>query len=150
MKKSEVMKRLHNVSELLTTIKPPTPENENIHLKGLPHSARVILGQLYKMVELNQRTLSKYVGYSPQAVSKSIKKLEHKGLIVKNNGPQKNENNITLTQIGKETAEKLGKIIDGFSELAFDGFSDQDLSIFNDFLERIYNNLNDETEGKIK
>jgi MarR family transcriptional regulator for hemolysin len=149
MKRNEVMKKLHNVSELLSTIKPTTPENENINLRGLPHSARNILVKLYEMVELNQRTLSKHVGCSPQAVSKSIKKLEHKGLIVKNSGSQKNENNIMLTQIGKETAEELGKIIDGFSEVAFDGFSDQDLSTFNDLLERIYNNINYEKEGKI-
>jgi DNA-binding MarR family transcriptional regulator len=141
MQRDEVLKRLHDISELLTTIKPPVTENENIHLKGLPHSSRDILGQLYINGEMNQRTLSKHIGCSPQAISKSVSKLAKNGLIIKKNGSQKNENKILLTQVGKETANELEKIIEQYADIIFDGFSDHDISIFDDLLERIYKNL---------
>jgi DNA-binding MarR family transcriptional regulator len=141
MEKDEALKKLHSISELLTTIKPPTSENQNIELRGLPHSARDILGQLYIQGKMNQRTLSKHIGCSPQAISKSVSILESKGLIIKKSGSQKNENNIILTQIGKETAAELKKIIEGYAEMVFNRFSDQDISIFSDFLKQIHDNI---------
>jgi DNA-binding MarR family transcriptional regulator len=141
MEKDEALKKLHTISELLTSIKPPTPENQNIELRGLPHSSRDILGQLYIQGEMNQRTLSKHIGCSPQAISKSVSILESKGLIIKKNGPQKNENNIILTQIGRETAAELKKIIEGYAKMVFNKFSDEDLSIFSDFLKQIHDNI---------
>ena len=144
MKKDEVLKKLHDISELLTTIRPPLPLNQSTYLEGLPHSARDILVQLHVNGEINQRTLAKHVGCSPQAISKSVVKLEARGLIVKNNGTQKNEKNITLTKIGEEIAVQLQNIIKEYAEVVFKGFSTQDISTFNSFLEQLYDNISNQ------
>ncbi|MFT5871238.1 MAG: DNA-binding MarR family transcriptional regulator [Clostridium sp.] len=150
MKKDEVLKRLHSISEILTTVKPPTSKNENIQLGGLPHSARDILVQLYAKGEMNQLTLSKHVGCSPQAISKSVSILERKGLIIKNSISRKNQNNIILTQVGKEAAVQLKKIIEEHAEMVFNGFCDEDISAFSVFLKQIYENMNNGEGREIK
>ena len=149
MKKDEVLKRMHSISEILTTIKLPTSKNENIQLRGLAHSAREILVQLYTKGEMNQLTLSKHIGCSPQAISKSVSILERKGLIIKNSISQKNQNNISLTQVGKETAKELKKTIEAHAEVVFNGFCDEDISTFSFFLKQIYENINSGEEREI-
>jgi DNA-binding MarR family transcriptional regulator len=150
MKKEEVLKTLHSISEILTTMKPPTSEKENIQLRGLPHSGRDILVQVYTKGEMNQLTLSKHIGCSPQAISKSVSILERKGLIIKNSISRKNQNNISLTQVGKETAKELKKIIKEHAKVVFNGLSDEDISTFSVFLKQIHENMNSGEEREIK
>ena len=140
------LKKMHDISELLVNVKPPD-HIENDNLKGLPHSAREILASLFEKGEMNQRTLSKFVGVSPQAISKTIRTLCKKELVIKKNGVQKNENFISLTSEGKKTAEILCEIIKSKSEDYFLGFSDAEVKIFGEMLNRIEKNI---LKGEIK
>ncbi|MFA9422205.1 MAG: MarR family winged helix-turn-helix transcriptional regulator [Sedimentibacter sp.] len=141
MKKVNVMKKLLDISELTKEIKTPRQDNEEISMKGLNHSARDIIGVLSRQGSMNQRSLSKFVGCSPQAISKAITKLEGKKLIIKESGSQKNENNIFLTELGEKTDVELKKIIENHSEIIFGSFSEDELILFMDMLNRIERNI---------
>ncbi len=115
--KSEIMGKMLRLSEFLSAKDPETvkiEENEDflsLRALDLSHSGRRCLAILWREGKQNQRNLAKSLEISPQAVSEIVKKLLEKGCILKEQGLQKNENFISLTETGAVYGQLLDKII---------------------------------------
>lgn len=104
---------------------------------NLPHSGRKMLVVLQEKGESNQRTLAHEVGISPQAASESIKKLELSGCVKKENGTQKNEKLISLTDLGEEMANLLHLIIALHAKQLFHSFSLEEVGQLGSLLDKL-------------
>lgn len=147
MKKSDVLAKFLKVNELIRNQRDIAEnsngrsqkidkniDNNNVKLN---HSSKSMLCVLLNNDGINQRNLAGLLSISPQAVSESIKKLESFELIIKENGSQKNENIIFLTDLGKDKAKLLRRKISAHANKVFKDFSDEELSLFFDLLNKI-------------
>lgn len=96
----------------------------------ISQSGRSILCLLLQEEGINQRTISKHLNITAQAVSGTIKILECKGLIVKKSGDINNENIISLTDEGKKFALEFDKRIQASAEKVLKDFTEEELLIF--------------------
>lgn len=97
---------------------------------------------------LNQRSVAKRTGISPQGVSDMIKKLELKGVLNEEHGAKYNENILTLTEEGKKIAIKIEEHKQQVAEDMFNGFTDEEIDIFYTLLQKVESNI--VTKLKIK
>lgn len=150
MTRVEVLAKLHRLSETVQEEhdrgKQRWSENEKetfhkLHALKLPHSGRKMLSVLYAKGGMNQRALALQLGISPQAVSESVKKLEHLGYIIKENGSQKNENLISLTEEGGEMAKFLIDLIGHHASELFRTFSDDEVQQLGVLLDKLMLNV---------
>ncbi len=92
---------------------------------------------------LTQRELAKLGGTSAASVGVSLKKLENKGYITRVS--DKNDSRailISLTEKGENFIEKAHVIFQTLDKDTFDGFSDKELEVFDNFIDRLNTNLN--------
>lgn len=133
MGKQDTLTKIHDV---LNQIKgeggvTDTYIREHLHadlgVSSLAHTARKILDILAQHnTGMNQRTLAKCVGVSPQAISVQIKKLEQRGFLIKTSGTQKNENLITLTEVGYQVGIVLNQAVKHHADHALRDFNDEE------------------------
>lgn len=108
--------------------------------KGMSPIARDVLCLLLKEGNLNQRTIAKIMKVTGQAVSELMKKLECKELITRKQGEWNNENIISLTPKGLETATQLQDKIQEMAECRFTNFTEEEMNNLFALLEKIENN----------
>ncbi len=109
----------------------------------LSFTAKRTLCILLEEESINQRSISKMLGVSAQTVSEMIKNLENKEIIVKTQGEINNENFISLTESGKETALETSKRITERADKTFSGLTQEEIKVLGVILDKIgQNNLN--------
>lgn len=150
MTQVEVLAKLHQLSETVQEKRERGQQRwsedekesfDKLHALKLPHSGRKMLSVLSVKGGMNQRALALQLGISPQAVSESVKKLEHLGYIIKENGSQKNENLISLTEEGEEMAKFLIDLIGRHACEVFRTFSDDEVQQLGVLLDKLMQNV---------
>lgn len=142
-KKAEILGKFHQLTE--KSMEKPfhqrqnsaSPLVEQLHSLRLSHAARRSLVLLQQEGKQNQRTLAKSLDISPQAVSELVKKLLHHGCIIKEQGSQKNENLLSLSELGENYALHLKIAIEIHSEDFFKSFTEEDLQQFESLLDKL-------------
>ncbi len=95
----------------------------------------------------SQRELAKKLGTSPASVGVSLKKLENKGYILRKvDDNDSRANIIELTQKGDEFIENTHELFQKLDKETFDGFSDEELDLFENFMDRLHQNLSNMLE----
>jgi len=72
--------------------------NKNLESHGIYSSEWSIITTLHEQGSMTQGTLASYLNIEPPAVSKSLVKLEQKGLIMRIPGDDKREKQVALTE----------------------------------------------------
>ena len=92
----------------------------------------------------SQKDLAKHFGISPAAVAVSLKKLESDGYIKREKCSERSDsryNEIKITELGRKVVSESCKYFRHVDSQAFKGFSDEELDVFADLLERVQENL---------
>lgn len=131
MTKRELLMKLGSIFE---KTKPRDMKNYDVKLSP---SARSLLYTLLEEDCLNQRTIAKKLNITAQGVSDIVKKLETLELIIKESGEVYNENFIKLTKNGRVLAKEIDKKADLYSKQFFENFTDEDISLFSELLDKI-------------
>ncbi len=101
------------------------------------HNSKEIFFLLFKNGEMNQRSLAKLLGVSPQSISENIKKLIDKKLVSKHIGQLHNENIVVLTDKGYEIGMNIDKVITNLSYDLFNAFSEEELKEFSNLIKKL-------------
>lgn len=91
----------------------------NHHLEDLGINATQmhLLFEISSHCDMNQENISKRCNINKGAVARSIKKLEDKGLIVRQiDENNRRQNKVSLTELGRETLDKSVKILSKWEE----------------------------------
>lgn len=90
----------------------------------------------------NQKAIAKELNVSPAAITVSMQKLEKNGYIERNVAKSDSRcNDIRISPRGTQIIEQTAKKFDSVDEIAFRGFTPEELETLTDFLERICHNL---------
>ncbi len=121
---------------------PPRPPKDELKM---PPCARGILRLLLTEESLNQRTLAKAMRVTAPAVSDAVKKLEQRALIGRTHGELNNEYMITLTEKGRDIAEKVSEKERKHAEKLFCDFTAEELETLHVLMEKMYHNATKDT-----
>ena len=115
---------------------------ENVSTKiGLHRTQHIILMKLAKNDSLpSQKELCEHIGVSAAAISGALKKLEDGGFIVRKIGNDNRFNQVTITEQGKAVVSETEKIFAEIDRGLFESFSQEEIAIFKEFLEKINKN----------
>ncbi len=90
----------------------------------------------------SQRELAKKLGTSPASVGVSLKKLEHKGYISRTVADNDSRANIIqLTPKGDDFIENSHELFQKLDKETFEGFSDEEMNLLDNFMDRLHENL---------
>ena len=115
--------------------------NENMKKYNLTATQILILGYLNEKKEdtIIQKDLCDYLSLKHSTVISILRRLEIKGLIIKKTN-YKSE--VEITEKGVELVKLVG-VNKGFVEdKLLEGFNEKEIKQLNDYLDRIYSNLN--------
>lgn len=111
-----------------------------------------LLFHIFKSEEpLSQKELAAFFEVSPAAIAVSVKKLE-KGGYIKREALKDDMrfNEITVTDKGKNILFKTKALVDEVDTHMFKDFSEKELLLFCDCLEKMQKNLNDFEQEEVK
>lgn len=109
---------------------------------GIYRGQPQIMDYLIKNGESTQRELADYLHVSPASIAVSVKRMAKAGLLEKSaNENDLRFNKIKITPKGIEIEKACRAEFDKIDRRMFNGFSQEELEIFSDFLERINKNL---------
>ncbi len=109
---------------------------------GLHRTQHRILMHLARKGNLSsQKELAAHLEITPAAISGALQKLESDGYILRSLGTDNRFNEITITDKGREIVEKTRMLFSHVDDRLFEGFSEEELSAFTGYLERIIANL---------
>ncbi len=133
MDKMKTLIKIFKLSEYVKLEGKKNHENYHHPLKNnLTKSHNRILGVLQRHGTLNQRTLSKHLNISPQAVSETIKKLECDNLIYKDDNGK-----INLTKTGNDYAVDFNNRVTAHAEELLKDFTDEELQNVINFIDKL-------------
>ncbi len=90
----------------------------------------------------SQRDHAKKLGTSPASVGVILKKLENKGYILRKvDDNDSRANTIELTPKGDEFLENTHELFQKLDKETFEGFSNDELDLFENFMDRLHQNL---------
>ncbi len=102
-----------------------------------------LLMLLSEQENVSQKELAKKMGTSPASVGVSIKKIEEKGFVLRENDENDSRaNKITLTQKGDDGVENLHKIFQALDKATFVNFSEDEMETLEKLMDKLQNNLN--------
>ncbi len=96
----------------------------------------------------SQKELAEYLDVTPAAVSGALQKLECDGYIERNLGIDNRFNEVTITEKGRDIVEKTRVAFSEVDNRLFNNFSDDEISDFLDYLERILKNIKGENSNE--
>ena len=112
---------------------------------GVYRSQHQILMYVSNNPNVSQKDLAKMYGVSGATIAVSLKKLEKGGYITRLADEADNRiNQVSVTEKGKEVIHKSFLIFEETDRCFFDGFTDEEMAQFLDFMERAYKNMADE------
>ena len=114
------------------------------HTGVYPTQHRLLM-ELYRNPNCSLVGLAEKFDVSAAAIAVSLKKLEKGGYITRLADEADNRiNQVSVTEKGKEVIHKSFLIFEETDRCFFDGFSDEEMAQFLDFMERAYKNMADE------
>lgn len=137
--KLETLHKILKLNEFVKlSIEKDKKQNHHPLKNDLSKSSRRMLWVLRENGSLNQRTISKMLNVSPQAISESVKKLEANNLIIKDTS-NKNETIIELTKEGLKQSNALKDSIQKHANILLSEFSDEELIPIIEFINKLIN-----------
>lgn len=114
--------------------------NEIALSHGLTMSMAFILINISKKGS-NPTKLGPQMGMQANSLSRTLKSLEEKGLIVrqKSEDGDKREVNVYLTELGVEARKASNAIIAEFNEILYENISDEERQLFVKLISRVHN-----------
>lgn len=114
---------------------------------GFHHSQHRMLMHLARYEHIpSQKELADAMGISPAAVTTTLKRLEKEGYIARTVTDADNRRNeIRITDAGLAAINESRAIFEAVDSRLFDGISEEELSAFTSVLERMRDNLKEET-----
>lgn len=111
---------------------------------GLTEGQPKVLSILRGMEGCQQKELASFCHVEPATMTSLLSKMEQCNLIYRD--PKKlpggaRANSIFLTDLGKEKADAVLKLVQELENVAFDGFREEEKELFLEFFERVRNNL---------
>lgn len=141
-KKLETLQRIFQLNEFVKLSADEDKAKHHHRLKiDLGKSSKRILWLLKRNGPLNQRSISKELNISPQAISEAVKKLECENLIIKDIS-NKNETIISLSELGNERSEVIKELIQNHANTLFDDFDENELQQVINFINKLINKEN--------
>lgn len=119
-------------------------KNREMEVHGLKGTHVMCLYQLRQNIEgLTAKELATLCGEDKAAVSRSLSKLESKGLISFTDieGKKRYRTVITLTEEGSRVCDQINQKIDELLKIYSEGISEEEREVFYHVLARIANNL---------
>ena len=111
---------------------------------GLHRGQPPLIMQLYKHDGMTHSELAEKLEVTPATVTNMVKRIERDGLVVRRRDDQDERiSRVYLTDEGKAMREKLMANIKGIESDIFEGFSEEEIKLFNSFMKRITKNLRD-------
>ena len=89
----------------------------------------------------NQASIAKSLDISPAAVSVTVQKLEKAGLVQRCEGADAREKNVSLTQAGRDTAEKTHRLFTRVDDAMCSGMTEGELDALCSALAKMIDNL---------
>lgn len=112
---------------------------------GVYRSQHQILMFVSENPGVSQKELAKMYGVSGATIAVSLKKLERGGYIERMVDQKDNRcNQICITDKGKEIVEDSVRIFCQMEHCMFEGFSEHDMVMLGELLDRIYSNMDRE------
>ena len=114
---------------------------------GLSDGQPKVLQRLLQHEGVSQKALAEACHVRPATMTALLRKMLADGLVYRQSLHAANGKRvfgIYLTDAGRELAEKVMQSLDKVSQLALQGFSDQELEIFISYLQSMGNNLEKE------
>jgi transcriptional regulator slyA len=115
--------------------------NSVISRKGVFSSEWTIMKVIHQGRERSQTELAKELGVEAAAISKTLAKLEDKGLIEKHSLLGQRGKFIALTEKGETLMDPIGHLVDKHRTAALAGLSEEELHKLLESLKKIENNL---------
>ena len=97
---------------------------------------------------LSQKELAEHLSITPAAVTGILKKLEAEGYIKRTLGEDNRFNVITLTAKGAEMINTTREVFGGVDKELFDDFTDEELNVYIQCLEKLQNNIKKQAEER--
>ena len=108
-------------------------------LYGTQHRILMHLACRHKLP--SQKELADHLQITPAAVTGALKKLESDGYIDKSLGHDNRFNEIQITEKGFQVVERSKEIFDSTERSLFEGFSDEELEMYIQCLEKLKRNI---------
>lgn len=109
---------------------------------GISQSRLELLHQLYEVNEISQSALQKEVNIDSAAVTRHLKQLEEKGMVMRRKNPE--DNRVTFVRLTDEGRNRIKDYREGkqifISKVLMD-FTDEERTKLSDMLTRIQNNI---------
>lgn len=108
-----------------------------------------VLDYLSEHGECSQKELSDGINVSPASVAVSVKRMQKSGLITKISDENDLRcNRIALTENGKQRTEYIHSQFDKLDKRMFKGFTKEELSLLNSFLNRLIDNISEDAPSE--
>ena len=115
--------------------------NEKISPLGLYTSQCGIVTYLYEKKQCTQVELSRYLCVEPPTITRTLTRMEKMGWVVRQEGKDKRERYLTLTEKAYEMFPKFHEAFSNVETNALKDITKEELDIFNDVLEKMMTNL---------
>lgn len=112
--------------------------------KGIYFGQPPILKYLSDHENATQKEIAEYLHISPPSVATSLKRMEESGLVVRlENKKDARRNTVKLTKKGKELHAFAENTFMRIDDIAYKGFTKEEMELMVTFLERMNKNLTD-------
>ena len=110
--------------------------------KGIYVGQPPILKYLSDNENATQKEIAEHLHISPPSVATSLKRMEESGLVVRlENKKDARRNTVKLTKKGKELQSFAENTFMRIDDIAYKGFTEEEIDLMVTFLERMNNNL---------
>lgn len=110
---------------------------------GLPRSQRKILMYLSRSDSTpSQREIAQHFDISPACVARMLKSMASEGFITRTGDEDDlRRNQVRITEKGMQTVSQTGVAFNGVDARMFFGFSDEEVRVLTELLQRLHDNL---------
>ncbi len=116
--------------------------DESFREKGLCVGQPPILKFLSENKNMTQKEIADFLNVSQPAIAKSLKKMEESGLIVRFEDKKDTRcHKLKLTKKGKELVEYADNMFLRIDDIAYKGFTEEEMDTLVSFLQRMNDNL---------
>jgi DNA-binding MarR family transcriptional regulator len=116
--------------------------HESLGDLGLYKGQPSMLRALWAQDGVTQSELAALLNRCPSTITKTVKRMEKAGFVERRPDPRDERvSRVCLTEAGRNTQTALEDVWRTFEEQAFDGFDEQEMATFRDFLIRVCQNI---------
>ena len=110
--------------------------------KGIYYGQPPILKYLSENKNATQKEIADFLHVSAPSIATSLKRMEESGLVVRvENKKDARRNSVKLTKKGKELVEYADNMFLRIDDIAYKGFTEEEMDILIQFLARMNNNI---------